>query len=483
MPRVCHRKSRGSTGGLNAYLVIIVVGALALWQKLGRSLASNLAAGESAYSKTLSDAIAANAANANDSRDTPSGLLAPVGSGAQTPVAPAARPAAAHTTLLAGTSPGRGAGTPSPARSAARGDGTQAASNAPVPVAAPASAPRPAATATPSLPPAERGAIERANDFLVNNSAAQYALGIGSGILQGFTPGGFLAPSPYAESKPYELGRGLGQMAAGVSETFTGLAMVGGGAASTGVGAVGTFTPASPAGAALVAVGVPTTIAGAGVVVHGTTAALGGYQTFINAMSMSDANSGGGGTPPASGGGGPGTKPSAQGQPEALKEGELGPKLGSGGNKDVFAFGPDKAVGVLRDGKRAGDIEKELATLRKLDELGLPTVKARPVTVDGKPAVMYDRLAQGSKDVVRLVDDKMKTVGSSPLLNQRSVADLRAIRQTMIDKQVRVDDLQFLIRRDGRVVIADPLNVAVGQGPSANNLKMIKLLIKAAGGQ
>ena len=93
---------------------------------------------------------------------------------------------------------------------------------------------------------------------------------------------------------------------------------------------------------------------------------------------------------------------------------------------------------------------------------------------------MFDRFAQGSKDVVRLSRGKVRTVGSSPLLNARSAADLRAIRRTMVDNNIKINDLQFLIGRDGRIVIADPLPPITRAAPSRNNLRMIDLLIQAA---
>jgi hypothetical protein len=168
---------------------------------------------------------------------------------------------------------------------------------------------------------------------------------------------------------------------------------------------------------------------------------------------------------------------------DALRFDELGPKLGEGGNKEVFAIGKDEAVGVLKPGKNPAAIADELRQLRELQDLGLPTVKAEPVTVDGKPALRFDRYEQGSKDVVRAVDGKIKTVGKSDYLNARSIDDLRAIQRTLVEKRVRIDDLQFLIGSDGKVVIADPLRVMVGPGPSKNNLNMIRQLIQAAGGR
>lgn len=125
-------------------------------------------------------------------------------------------------------------------------------------------------------------------------------------------------------------------------------------------------------------------------------------------------------------------------------------------------------------------ISDELALLSKLEDLGLPTVNARPVSVNGQPGLLMDRFAQGSKDIVRLQDGRVRTVGSSDFLNERSIGDLQDIRRTMVDKSTKVDDLQFLIGNNGRVVVADPLKVTVGQAPSKNNLNMIDQLIKAA---
>lgn len=40
-----------------------------------------------------------------------------------------------------------------------------------------------------------------------------------------------------------------------------------------------------------------------------------------------------------------------------------------------------------------------------------------------------DRFAQGSKDIVRLQNGKIRIVGESPLLNQQSINDLIAKKQ------------------------------------------------------
>ncbi|MFJ4143000.1 hypothetical protein [Pseudomonas sp. NPDC089734] len=118
--------------------------------------------------------------------------------------------------------------------------------------------------------------------------------------------------------------------------------------------------------------------------------------------------------------------------------------------------------------------------LGKLHDAGVPTVNPQYVSVDGTPGMLMDQFAQGSKDIVRLVDGKVRTVGNSSLLNQQSISDLQGIRNTMVSNNVQINDLQFLISNEGRVVVADPLAVKFNSAPSKNNLRMIDLLIQAA---
>lgn len=169
--------------------------------------------------------------------------------------------------------------------------------------------------------------------------------------------------------------------------------------------------------------------------------------------------------------------------PADFKDAKLGTKLGSGGNKDVFevAGRDDVAIGVLKEGKSAAGLGEEIALLNELKSQGIPTVDViGRTTIQGRDAIVFRRFAQGSKDVVRLEAGKVRRVGESALLNERSIEDLRRIRSIMEDKKVKVDDLQFLIGGDGSVVVADPLKVTMGQSPSTSNKRMIDLLVQAA---
>lgn len=122
--------------------------------------------------------------------------------------------------------------------------------------------------------------------------------------------------------------------------------------------------------------------------------------------------------------------------------------------------------------------------LRQLEELGLPVVNAEKVMVDGKPGILMDKYAQDSKSIAAFNGDRKKVVlqldADTSLLNQNSIDDLTNIKQTMKDSKTCIYDLQFLIKEDGHVVIADPLDVVSGQKPSKNNIKMIDILIEEA---
>lgn len=186
----------------------------------------------------------------------------------------------------------------------------------------------------------------------------------------------------------------------------------------------------------------------------------------------------------------------------------LGERLGSGGEKTVYelkqevhivddetelgaqyAEGPGVepfVLGVLKEGKPLTKLVDELKYLDQLRGAGLPVVGARgpfPVHLGGGKrgqAILYERFKLGSKEVVRTKDGIVTLVGHSPYLNEISIQDLEKIRDILMSQNIRVKDLQFLIGKDGRVVIADPLEVFMKTPPTNTNLATIDLLIEEA---
>ncbi len=162
---------------------------------------------------------------------------------------------------------------------------------------------------------------------------------------------------------------------------------------------------------------------------------------------------------------------------------KLGQQIGEGGNKIVYDIvgHQDEVIAVLKKGKPGSAIDEEVALLRQLSENNLPVVEILERGIhEGQPALIMKKYAQGSKDIVKRVGDKMKIVGDSAFLNQKSIRDLNLIKNNLINRKIKIDDLQFLIAKDGSIVIADPLAIFVGQAPSKWNLQMIDKLIEVA---
>ncbi|XBX03645.1 hypothetical protein QMP26_24250 [Enterocloster clostridioformis] len=138
----------------------------------------------------------------------------------------------------------------------------------------------------------------------------------------------------------------------------------------------------------------------------------------------------------------------------------------------------------MQEGKPLSAIDEELAMLKQLDELGLPTVNAERIMVDGKPGIIMDTCSQDSKSIAAFNKSKNKVTlkpnADTSLLNQNSIDDLTLIKNKITSDKIKIDDLQFLIKQDGHIVIADPLKVIVGESPSKNNIKMIDILIEQA---
>jgi hypothetical protein len=61
---------------------------------------------------------------------------------------------------------------------------------------------------------------------------------------------------------------------------------------------------------------------------------------------------------------------------------------------------------------------------------------------------------------------------------QKSINDLNKIKSVLEKNDIGVDDLQFIISKDGSVRINDPLNVV--DGTMKGNIKLIAELIKRA---
>ncbi|MBW8726378.1 MAG: hypothetical protein JF625_14645 [Inquilinus limosus] len=183
-----------------------------------------------------------------------------------------------------------------------------------------------------------------------------------------------------------------------------------------------------------------------------------------------------------------------QGRRQAIDpEDNLGEVLGTGVEKTAFAFGDDHVIVVYKDLESeslpSGGIlfnpEHQQTTLADLDRLGFPIAKNEAeFDFNGQKAFLQDRYVANDRDIDDHVDASGRPL-SETLLNQNSITSLKAIRKLLVDKDVAIADLQFLIDKDGRFVIADPAGMQqgldeAGRSQQANNLLEIDALIRTA---
>ena len=159
---------------------------------------------------------------------------------------------------------------------------------------------------------------------------------------------------------------------------------------------------------------------------------------------------------------------------------ELGQKLGSGSQKDVFHSrqDPRQCICLFRPGT-TGSIPaqdyaaKELATTKRLKALGFPVVDAHAL-------VKYGNTVGVSKDFIHNAIDSEDIVQNRTSLptkawfNENVVNDCKAIINTLRSHSVHIEDLQFLIDSNGHVLINDP-RVVVRSSPEKSVGKVNEL--------
>lgn len=137
----------------------------------------------------------------------------------------------------------------------------------------------------------------------------------------------------------------------------------------------------------------------------------------------------------------------------------LGSRLGSGANKYAFALKDDPTKVALVSSFKV--LKDEIEDLKVLANAGVPVPKiyelhdkfeANTFVGRHESAVLMERFVCGSRGDV---ESKLLVV-----LNSKSLDSVREIREKLLAAQLYIDDLQFLFREDGSMVVADPDKVA-----------------------
>ncbi len=135
---------------------------------------------------------------------------------------------------------------------------------------------------------------------------------------------------------------------------------------------------------------------------------------------------------------------------------ERGKRLGGGTYKVVYAIKdhPDLVLILVKKNRRGDTLSKEKAFLDELDAKGVPVAKILEVgTWNGQVAGIQKRYEVSDRDVMAYWDKKWD------LLNETTLEDADRISKALAAAKIDIKDPQYLVAKDGHVVLNDPLGI------------------------
>ncbi|SEJ93504.1 LWXIA domain-containing protein [Paraburkholderia diazotrophica] len=179
----------------------------------------------------------------------------------------------------------------------------------------------------------------------------------------------------------------------------------------------------------------------------------------------------------------------------------LGMLLGAGGEKTALRLG-DKTVVVYREigdhvmqtgsSDRSSDAptrdspERMIALTDQLKSLGAPHLaKIHGVTqIHGLSALVMDTYRASDRALTTAALKAPRggyiSVYDTSLFTQRSIDSLSATRNWLVERNIEIKDLQFLVRADGTFDLADAQAVTPGTPPTPQSLARIDQLVGLA---
>ncbi|UZN51634.1 LWXIA domain-containing protein [Cupriavidus cauae] len=162
----------------------------------------------------------------------------------------------------------------------------------------------------------------------------------------------------------------------------------------------------------------------------------------------------------------------------------LGPRLGSGAIKTVFALGNSHAVGLGNDSMIAAfPMGAEREAMAQVQALGMPTLRIHGGdgdTVLGHPAIVYERYLAGSAELLDGSGNLRPQYAAR--MNARTLRDLDAIEHGIENgadgRGLLLQDVEFAFFADGSVKIADVMSVEPGGGLAAHGQAVVTVLAR-----
>jgi hypothetical protein len=113
-------------------------------------------------------------------------------------------------------------------------------------------------------------------------------------------------------------------------------------------------------------------------------------------------------------------------------------------------------MGILKDPSNAPTLRQEIRTLDYLRGQGIPTIPATTTICAEIPSIHYHgRYELNSKDYNF----------PGPYAKPSSLTQYYAIANTLIAKCIWISDLQFGIKKNGDIVVVDPVSAMLNSNP------------------
>ena len=161
----------------------------------------------------------------------------------------------------------------------------------------------------------------------------------------------------------------------------------------------------------------------------------------------------------------------------------IGKKIGEGGFGEVFEVEGDPGLAIKiakgSHGKANNQLETEAKNLQLLTEKGFPTAFEKFVDVVDENGVRRQAIVMQKVDGVLskklLQTGKFSDVSPSAaelkLVNQTTLKQLKEFKETAANSNVVIDDIQFMIDKDGSIKLIDPARITALSGLKPKQIK------------
>ncbi len=133
-----------------------------------------------------------------------------------------------------------------------------------------------------------------------------------------------------------------------------------------------------------------------------------------------------------------------------------------GGQNAVFEMLENRNLLVKKPIEGASNFKNEYRALLRMEMMGIQTALVKMAKLNGETVLILEKISGAiSKDIM----DISKRRNYVHLVNERTIQDLERIYGTLQRNEVNINDFQFMVREDGRVIMVDPKSLQTNTPP------------------